>query len=70
VGEFNLQVFENFTLCDLNNFEVILKKIFLDAWEVDIIHIRSKLRVYTNVSFKLMNLDVKYNFVLAKIGIN
>jgi len=42
----------------------------LDACEVDILCNRSKLGVHTNVSSKLMNLDVKYNYMLVEVGSN
>jgi len=31
-----VQLFENFTLCDLNYFDIILRNTFLDAYEVNI----------------------------------
>jgi hypothetical protein len=57
-------------LCDLNKFDVILGNPFLDAYKVYILHNENKLKVHTKVGFKLVNLDVKYNSVLAKIGVN
>lgn len=32
-----VQLFENFTLCDLDNFEAIIRNTFLDAYVVDIL---------------------------------
>jgi hypothetical protein len=61
-----VQFFENFTLCDLDNFDVILGNTFLDAYKVNILHNGSKLKVHAKVGFKLMNLDVKYNYVGQK----
>jgi hypothetical protein len=31
-------IFENFTLCDLNNFDVILGNPFVDAYKINILH--------------------------------
>jgi hypothetical protein len=45
--EFNF--FENFILYALNNFDVILKNTFLDAYEVDDLHNRSKLKIQAKV---------------------
>jgi hypothetical protein len=42
----------------------------LDAYKVDILCSENKLKLHTKVGFKLVNLDVEYNFTLAKIGIN
>jgi len=64
------QLFENFTLCDLNNFDVILGNIFLDVYEVNILYNGNTVKVYAKVGFKLMNLDAEYNFMLMEIGIN
>ncbi len=33
-----IQFFENFTLCDLDNFDVILGNTFLDAYKVDFLY--------------------------------
>jgi hypothetical protein len=33
---------ENFTLCDVNNFDVILRNTFLDAYKVYIFHIEGR----------------------------
>jgi hypothetical protein len=41
-----IRLFENFTMCDLNNFDVILGNTFLDAYEVDIFHNGGKLKVH------------------------
>ncbi len=60
-GLFNggVQFFENFTLCDLNKFDVILRNTFLDAYKINILHNESKLKIHSKVGFKLVNLDVE-----------
>jgi hypothetical protein len=65
-----VRFFENFTLCELNNFDVILSNTFLDVYEVDIFHNGSKVKVHAKIGFKLMNLDVEYNYALAKVVVN
>ncbi len=62
--------FDNFTLCELNNFDVILRNTFLDAYEVDILCSEDKLRVHTKSGFKLVNLNVDYDYALVFIGVN
>jgi hypothetical protein len=42
----------------------------LNAYGVDILLNGSKLKVCANNNSKLMNLDVDYNFALAKMGMN
>jgi hypothetical protein len=66
----SFQFFENFTLCDLDHFDVILKNTFLDAYKVNIFHNKSKVRKCAKVGFKLMNLNVKYKSTLVGVGIN
>jgi hypothetical protein len=61
---------KNFTLCDLDNFDVIIGNTFLDAYKVDILHNEGRLRVYAKCGFKLMNLDAMYNFALVEMGVN
>ncbi len=56
---------ENFTLCDLDNYDVILGNTFLDAYKVNIF-----LRVHAKNGYKLMNLDAIKNFALAKMRVN
>ncbi len=51
--------FENFTLCALDNFDVIPGNTFLDAYKIDIFHSEGKLRVCASSGFKLMNLHWK-----------
>jgi hypothetical protein len=65
-----IQFFENFTLCDLNKFDVILGNTCLDAYKVDILCNENKLKIWAKVSSKLVNLDAEYNYMLAKVGIN
>ncbi len=65
-----IQLFENFTLCNLNYFDVILRNTFLDAYEIDILHNKNKMKVRTKVGPKLVNLDGDYNSMLVKIGNN
>jgi hypothetical protein len=62
--------FENFIVCDLNNFDVILRNTFLDAYKVYILRNGDKLRVHTKSDFKLVNLDVDYNYALVFLGMN
>jgi hypothetical protein len=54
----------------LDKIDVILGNTFLDAYKVDFLSNRSKLRDYAKVSSKLMNLYVEYNFALTKVRIN
>jgi hypothetical protein len=65
-----MQFFENFTLCELDNFDVILKNTFLDVDEIDIFHNVSNMRVHANIGFKLMNLNVEYKYALMKVIVN
>jgi len=65
-----VQLFENFTLCDLNYFDIILRNTFLDAYEVNIFCNQNKVKICTKVGSKLVNLDGDYNFMLANIKIN
>jgi len=65
-----VQFFENFTLCDLDNFDVIFKNTFLDAYKVDIIYNQGKLRICAKNGYKLMNLYVNHNFALVEMGVN
>jgi hypothetical protein len=65
-----VQFFENFTLWDLDNFDVIIGNAFLDAYEVDILCSKSKLKVHAKCGFKLVNLNSDYNSTLAKMGVN
>jgi hypothetical protein len=67
VEEFN---FLKISPYDLDNFDIIFKNAFLDAYEVDILQSKSKLRVHAKSGYKLMNLDADYNFMLAKMGVN
>ncbi len=62
--------FENFTLCDLDNFDVIIKNTFLDAYKIDIFYNKSKLGICAKVGFRLMNLNVDYSSTLAEMRIN
>jgi hypothetical protein len=65
-----VQFFANFTLCDLNKFDVILRNTFLDAYKLDILCNENKLKVCGKVGSKLVNLDAEYNSMLAKVAIN
>ncbi len=65
-----VQFFEDFTLCDLDKFDVSLVNTFLDVYKVDILCNRSKLRVHAKVGSKLVNLNLEYNFALAEVGVN
>ncbi len=42
----------------------------MDAYEVDILHSKGKLKFCAKNGFKLMNLYVDYNYTLAKIKMN
>jgi hypothetical protein len=65
-----LQLFENFTLCDLNYFDIILTNTFLDVYEINILYNKNKVKVHTKVGSKLVNLNGDYNFMLVKVRIN
>ncbi len=52
-----VQFFENFTLYDLDKNDVIIGNTFLDAYKVDIFYNGRKLRNYTKVGSKLVNLE-------------
>jgi hypothetical protein len=47
--------FKNFTLCDLDNFDVIIGNTFSDAYKVDILHSGGKLKIYAKCGSKLVN---------------
>jgi hypothetical protein len=49
---------------------IILGNTFLDAYEVNILHSRGKLKVRAKNDSKLMNLNENYNFALAEMGVN
>jgi hypothetical protein len=57
-------------MCDLDKFDVILRNTFLDAYEVDILRSKGKLKIHAKYVFKLMNLNLNYNSTLAKMGMN
>jgi hypothetical protein len=59
-----VQIFENFTLCDLNNFDVFLRNTFFNVYEVNIFHNGSKMKISAKVGSKLLNLNEDYNFTL------
>ncbi len=61
---------ENFTLCDLDNYDVIIGNTFLDAYKINIFRNKGKLRICAKNGYKLMNLNAIYNFALAKMGVN
>jgi len=65
-----VQFIENFTMCDLDKFDVIIGNTFLDVYEVDIFCSKGKLKIHPKYGFKLMNLDLYYNSTLAKMGVN
>jgi hypothetical protein len=65
-----VQFFENFTLCELDNFDVILRNPFLVVYEIDIFNNESKMKVHAKIGFKLLNLDVEYNYTLGKVVVN
>jgi hypothetical protein len=45
------------------------KSTFLDACEINVLHSESKGRFHAKVGSKLMNLNVDYNYLLAKVEI-
>jgi hypothetical protein len=65
-----IQFFENFTLCDFDNFDAILRKTCLDTYKIHIFYNGGKLKVHAKSGSKLVNLDVDYNFALVKMGVN
>ncbi len=42
----------------------------MDAYKIDILHSGNKLKICAKVSFKLINLDVNYNYTLVKSEVN
>ncbi len=54
-----VQLFEIFTLCNLDSFEAIIRNTFLDAYEIDIIVKEQKIRIHAKVGSYLMNLNGK-----------
>ncbi len=64
------QLFENFTLCDLNYFDIILGNTFLDAYEINILSNKNKVKICTKVGSKLVNLDGDNKSMLVKVKIN
>jgi hypothetical protein len=54
----------------LDNFDVIIKNTFLDAYKIDIFYNKSKLGICAKVGFRLMNLNVDYSSTLAEMRIN
>jgi hypothetical protein len=67
VKEFN---FLKFSPYGLDNFDVILKNTFLDAYKIYNFYNRGKLKVHAKNGYKLVNLDADYNFTLLEMGIN
>jgi hypothetical protein len=65
-----IQLFDNFTLCNLNYFDIIIGNTFLDGYEINILYNKNKVKVRTKVGSKLMNLNGNHNSLLEKIGIN
>ncbi len=49
---------------------VILSNTFLDAYKVNILRNEGRLKVHVKNGSTLMNLNVNYNFTLAKMGVN
>jgi hypothetical protein len=60
-----VQLFNNFTLCDLDSFDAILRNTFLDAYEVDILHNGNNVRVHVNKELELPNF-----VILMSLGIS
>jgi hypothetical protein len=65
-----IQFSKNFTLCELDNFDAILTNTFLDAYEIDILHNKGKLKICAKSGSKLMNLNAHYNFALVEMGVS
>jgi len=57
-------------LCDVNNFDVILRNTFLDAYKVYIFHNKGRLKVHAKSGSKLVNLNADYDFALVEMGVN
>jgi len=64
-----IQFLKAFTLCDLDNFDVIFENTFLDAYKINIFHNKSKLKIRAKIGFTLVNLNIDYNYALAEVGI-
>jgi hypothetical protein len=45
-----IKFFENFTLCDLDKIDVILRNTFLDAYKSNVLYNGSELKDYTKVN--------------------
>jgi len=60
-----VRFFKNFTLCDLDNFDVIIGNTILDAYKVYIPHNQGRLKVRAKNGYTLMNLNAYYNSALA-----
>jgi hypothetical protein len=65
-----IQFFENFTMCDLDNFDAILGNTFLNVYKIDILHNEGRLRICAKCGSKLVNLNANHNYALAKMGMN
>jgi hypothetical protein len=61
---------DNFTLCDLDNYDVIIGNTFLDAYKINIFCNKGKLIICAKNGYKLMNINAIYNFALAKMGMD
>ncbi len=60
---------ENFTLCDLNNFDAFLGNTFLDAYKIDILCGKNKVRICAKVDSKMVELNKNDQTTLANIKI-
>jgi hypothetical protein len=60
-----IQLFNNFTLCDLNSFDAILRNTFLDACEVDILCNGNNVRVHVTKELELLNF-----VILMSLGVS
>jgi hypothetical protein len=45
--------FNNFTVCDLNNFDIIIRNTFLNAYKVNILRSGAKLRIRVKCGLSL-----------------
>ncbi len=60
-----VQLFNNYTLCDLDSFDAILRNTFLDTYEIDILHNGNNVRVHVTKESKLPNF-----VILMSLGVS
>jgi hypothetical protein len=64
-----IRFLKNFTLCDLNSFDVIISS-FLDACKVNVLCNGNKVKACAKVGFKLMNSNMDYKWALVDVILN